>query len=318
MAVTGRGDFPLRTAWFHRKRARRYHSGALYRPVFPAQSDTTSATVWGDWVFEAAGAPASEELTILVSGYYDVPPEVIPESDVYQIYEEASAPVDVEVIVTVYDPSIPEGAEIADSVYHVQIEDAPEQPAVLEIHLDDPDWGMPTEESVISIILDEAELAPQEVTIIQSGYYDFRPDEVVESEIGSVIEDASVVEETDVPESLVTSLAEEIELLEGYLGLLFEEPEVPDQGSVDAVTTEIAELIGTDESFIPTDPIEDAPPELEVIYQIVTDEFEVRYDAVPSEIVYYVEEAPPITNVMRVWIGRGTVTGTGTRVFIKG
>lgn len=263
------------------------------------------------------GAPAAapEELSILIAGYHEYRPVETDPSDVYQIYEEASAPVDVEVIVTVYDPSIPEGAEIADSVYHVQIEDAPEQPAVLEIHLDDPEWRVPTEESVISIILDEAELAPQEVTIIQSGYYDFRPDEVVDSEIGSVIEDASVVEETDVPESLVTSLAEEIELLEGYLGLLFEDE---DQGSVDAVTTEIAELIGTDESLIPTDPIEDAPPELEVIYQIVTDEFEVRYEAAPTEIVYYVEDAPTPTNVMRVWIGRGTVTGTGTRVFIKG
>ncbi|TXH49415.1 MAG: hypothetical protein E6Q97_22760 [Desulfurellales bacterium] len=282
--------------------------------------ETAEPLGWVDAELDEAGEapPASEELSILIAGYHEYRPVEVEDSQVHQIYEESSAPVDVEVIVTVYDPSLPEGAVFADSVFYVQIEDAPEQPAVIELQLDDPSWDRPTEESIISIVLDEAPAEPQEVTIIQSGYYDFRPDEVVDSEVGYTFEDAEAPVETDVPESYVTSLEEEIGLLESYLGLLVEEAEVPDEGSTQAIVAEIAELLAIEESFVPTDPIEDAPPELEVIYQVVTDEFEVRYDADPTEITYYVEDAPPVTNVMRVWIGRGTVTGTGTRVFIKG
>lgn len=44
----------------------------------------------------------------------------------------------------------------------------------------------------------------------------------------------------------------------------------------------------------------------------------VSQELEPAEISYFFEDAPVVTSVMRVWIGRGAVVGTGMRTFIKG
>lgn len=56
MAVTGRGDFPLRSAWLSRGRGRgRGRAELLYETTLPA-GGVAARYIWTDWLFESAGA----------------------------------------------------------------------------------------------------------------------------------------------------------------------------------------------------------------------------------------------------------------------
>lgn len=55
MAVTGDGNFPLRSPWLTNKRTG-VRWDQLYVSTFPVDESETAALVWSDWFFEAASA----------------------------------------------------------------------------------------------------------------------------------------------------------------------------------------------------------------------------------------------------------------------
>lgn len=58
MAVTGKGDFPLRSAWLGRGRGR----GAQPRTLVNTAYNAAYKTIWADYLFETSG-PSSQSLT---------------------------------------------------------------------------------------------------------------------------------------------------------------------------------------------------------------------------------------------------------------
>lgn len=63
MAITGDGDFPLRSAWLGRNRGGRRNSGALPRKVVNiAAANSANMAVWSDYAFAASG-PSTQTLT---------------------------------------------------------------------------------------------------------------------------------------------------------------------------------------------------------------------------------------------------------------
>ena len=57
MAVTGKGDFPLRSTW-GRGRGRGRGTTLLYTPIFASSTETARATIWLDWFFDAGTPPS--------------------------------------------------------------------------------------------------------------------------------------------------------------------------------------------------------------------------------------------------------------------
>ena len=249
-----------------------------------------------------------------------------------------------------------EVVELEGSELSLLYDDAPagDTEAVLVLHFDDESPGLeqPLESETTGVTTDAPGVEePFPIGTVYSAELEEQI-ALLEAELAGVFADPPAPEEVfPIGTTYSADLEEEIGLLEAELAGVFEDaPPPPDPAPIlsDPVAAEPIEEVKPEEygSFmvhaeapvieeqdalidvvVSDDPVyPDTEDSVTLIHledgdtAVLTIELDdpVSMELEPAEISYFFEDAPVVTSVMRVWIGRGAVVGTGMRTFIKG